>query len=138
MPSGRLPVKNRFSEAQVTAVLMDALSVESAEELSARHGLPSAVVAGWLGVIQSLTASESLRQAAVLAENARLKKLLAEALFEVEIARKILRKNGVAQAAAEWSAPPSDVFSASQPGRANMRTQPAGDAFMAASRASYR
>ena len=57
-----------------------------------RHGFSEASYYLWRGKFGGLSVSEARRLKALEAENAKLKKLLAEAMLEREVTREVLRK----------------------------------------------
>ena len=64
----------------------------SAKELCRRHGFSEASFYSWRSKFGGMDVSDAKRLKALETENARLKKLLAEALLENEVTREALRK----------------------------------------------
>jgi putative transposase len=87
-----LDVKKRFSEAQIIGFLKEADSGVSVQELCRRHGFSEASYYLWRSKFGGMDVSDAKRLKALEAENARLKKLLAESVLENEVTREALRK----------------------------------------------
>jgi len=85
-------VKKRFSEAQIIGFLKEADSGVSVNELCRRHGFSEASYYLWRSKFGGMDVSDAKRLKALEAENARLKKLLAESVLENEVTREALRK----------------------------------------------
>ena len=62
------------------------------KELCRRHGFSEASYYLWRSKFGGMTVSDAKRLKELSAENARLKKLLAESLLENEVTREALRK----------------------------------------------
>jgi putative transposase len=87
-----LDVKKRFSEEQIIGFLKEADAGLPVKDLCRRHGFSEASYYLWRSKFGGLTVSEAKRLKALEAENAKLKKLLAEAMLEREVTREVLRK----------------------------------------------
>ncbi len=85
-------MKKRFSEEQIIGFLREAEAGLAVKELCRRHGFSEASFYLWRSKFGGLDVSEARRLKALEQENARLKKLLAEALLEQEVTREVLRK----------------------------------------------
>lgn len=85
-------MKKRFSEAQIIGFLKEADSGVSVQELCRRHGFSEASYYLWRSKFGGMDVSDAKRLKALEAENARLKKLLAESVLENEVTREALRK----------------------------------------------
>ncbi len=85
-------MKKRFSEEQIIGFLREADAGVGVKELCRRHGFSEASYYLWRSKFGGLEVSEAKRLKALEAENARLKKLLAESLLEQEVTREALRK----------------------------------------------
>jgi len=85
-------MKKRFSEEQIIGFLREADAGLPVKELCRRHGFSEASYYLWRSKFGGLEVSEAKRLKALEQENARLKKLLAEALLEQEVTREVLRK----------------------------------------------
>jgi putative transposase len=85
-------MKKRFTEEQIIGFLREADAGVKVKDLCRRHGFSEASYYLWRSKFGGLDVSEAKRLKALEAENARLKKLLAEALLEQEVTREALRK----------------------------------------------
>lgn len=85
-------MKKRFTEEQIIGFLREADAGMPIKDLCRRHGFSEASYYLWRSKFGGLDVSEAKRLKALEVENARLKKLLAEALLEQEVTREVLRK----------------------------------------------
>ncbi len=84
--------KRRFSEEQIIGFLREADAGVAVKELCRRHGFSEASYYLWRSKFGGMEPSDAKRLKALESENARLKKLLAEAVLENEVTREALRK----------------------------------------------
>jgi putative transposase len=91
-PGGRLDVKKRFSEEQIIGFLREADAGMPMKDLCRKHGFSEASFYLWRSKFGGMEVSDAKRLKTLEAENARLKKLLAESLLENEVTREALRK----------------------------------------------
>jgi len=87
-----LDVKKRFSEEQIIGFLREADKGVPVKELCRKHGFSDASYSLWRSKYGGMDVSDAKRLKALGAENARLKKLLAESMLENEVTREALRK----------------------------------------------
>jgi putative transposase len=87
-----LDVKKRFSEEQIIGFLREAERGVAVKELCRRHGFSEGSYYLWRSKFGGMEVSDAKRLKALEAENARLKKLLAESMLENEVTREALRK----------------------------------------------
>jgi putative transposase len=87
-----LDVKKRFSEEQIIGFLREADKGVAVKELCRKHGFSEASYYLWRSKFGGMAVSDAKRLKALEAENARLKKLLAESMLENEVTREALRK----------------------------------------------
>jgi len=87
-----LDVKKRFTEEQIIGFLKQADAGVAIKELCRQHGFSEASYYLWRSKFGGLEVSDAKRLKALEAENARLKKLLAESMLENEVTREALRK----------------------------------------------
>jgi putative transposase len=87
-----LDVKKRFTEEQIIGYLKEADKGVPVKELCRKHGFSDASYYLWRGKYGGMEVSDAKRLKALEAENARLKKLLAESMLENEVTREALRK----------------------------------------------
>lgn len=85
-------MKKRYTEEQIIGFLKEAESGVSVKELCRRHGFSDASFYTWRSKFGGMEVSEAKRLKALEAENAKLKKLLAETMLESEVTKEALRK----------------------------------------------
>ena len=85
-------MKKRYSEERIIGFLKEADSGVPVKELCRRHGFSEASYYLWRSKFGGIDVSDAKRLKALESENARLKKLLAEALLENEVTEEVLRK----------------------------------------------
>lgn len=85
-------MKKRYSEEQFIGFLREADADISVKELCRQHGFSEASYYLWRSKFGGMSVSEAKRLKELEAENARLKKLLAESMLEMEVTREALRK----------------------------------------------
>ncbi|PXV62429.1 putative transposase [Sinimarinibacterium flocculans] len=85
-------MKKRYSEEQIIGFLKEADAGVPLKDLCRRHGFSEASYYLWRSKFGGMDVSDAKRLKALEAENAKLKKLLAESLLEAEVVREVLRK----------------------------------------------
>ena len=85
-------MKKRFSEEQIIGFLREGDQGVAVKELCRKHGFSEASYYLWRSKFGGMEVSDARRLKALEAENARLKKLLAESMLENEVTREALRK----------------------------------------------
>ena len=85
-------MKKRFSEVQILGFLREAEAGVAIKDLCRRHGFSEASYYLWRSKFGGLEVSDAKRLKALELENARLRRLLAEALLEQAVTREVLRK----------------------------------------------
>ena len=85
-------MKKRFSETQIIGFLREADAGVAVKELCRRHGFSDASYYLWRRKFGGLDVSDAKRLKALEQENARLKKLLAEAVLAQAVTQEGLRK----------------------------------------------
>lgn len=85
-------MKRRFTEEQIIGFLREADKGLAVKDLCRKHGFSEASYYLWRGKFGGMDVSDAKRLKALEVENARLKKLLAEAVLENEVTREALRK----------------------------------------------
>jgi putative transposase len=74
--------KTRFTDEQIVAVLKEAEAGAKVADLCRKHGISDATYYNWKAKFAGMTVAETQRLKALEAENAKLKKLLAESLLD--------------------------------------------------------
>ncbi|MFA1262766.1 IS3-like element IS1389 family transposase [Xanthomonas axonopodis] len=85
-------MKKRFSEEQIIGFLREAEAGIAIKDLCRRHGFSEASYYLWRSKFGGMSVPDAKRLKDLEAENARLKKLLAEQLFENDLIKDALRK----------------------------------------------
>lgn len=85
-------MKKRYSDEQIIGFLREAESGIKVKDLCRRHGFSEASFYAWRSKFGGMDVSDAKRLKALEAENAKLKKLLAESMLENEVTKEALRK----------------------------------------------
>ena len=85
-------MKKRFSEEQIIGFLREADKGVPVKELCRKHGFSEASYYLWRSKFGGMDVSDARRLKVLEAENAKLKKLLAETMLENEVTKEALRK----------------------------------------------
>ncbi len=85
-------MKKRFSEEQIVGILREAEAGVAIKELCRKHGFSEASYYAWRSKYGGMEVSDVRRLKSLDTENARLKRLLAEAMLENEVMKEALRK----------------------------------------------
>ena len=85
-------MKKRFSEEQIIGFLREGDRGVPVKELCRKHGFSEASYYLWRSKFGGMDVSDARRLKTLEAENATLKKLLAEAMLENDVSREALRK----------------------------------------------
>ena len=83
---------SRFSEEQIIAILKDQEAGVPTAEVCRRHGVSSATFYKWKAKFGGLEVSEAKRLRQLEDENAKLKRLLAEAMLDNAMLKEITAK----------------------------------------------
>ena len=83
--------KTRFSEEQMVKILREA-DKAPVSEVAKRHGVSDVTIYAWRKRFGQLEAVDVKRLRALEAENARLKKMLAERVMDIEILKEVAAK----------------------------------------------
>jgi putative transposase len=95
--------KTRFTEEQMVKILREA-DKSPVTEVAKKHGVSEVTIYAWRKRFGELEAADVRRLRQLEAENARLKKVLAEKVMDIEILKEVNAKN-------VWSAPRLQVAS---------------------------
>ncbi len=85
--------RSRFSEEQIIAILKEQEAGAPTADVCRRHGVSSATFYKWKAKFGGLEVSEAKRLRQLEDENAKLKKLLAEAMLDNAMLKEITAKN---------------------------------------------
>lgn len=75
-------MKNRFTEEQIIGALKEAETGMKVAEICRKYGISDATYYNWKAKFGGMTVSEAQRLKALEAENAKLKRLLAETMLD--------------------------------------------------------
>jgi putative transposase len=87
-----LDVKKRFTEEQIISFLKEVDTEVPMKDLARRHGFSEARYYLWRNKFGGMEVSDAKRLRGLEAENARLKKRLADAMLENEVTKEALRR----------------------------------------------
>lgn len=90
--------RSRFSEEQIIAILKEQEAGVPVSELCRKHGVSDASIYKWKAKYGGMDVSEAKRLKALEDENAKLKRMLADAMLDNVALKDLLGKN-------VWSAP---------------------------------
>ena len=83
---------SRFTEEQIIGILREQDAGAKTADVCRRHGISSATFYKWKAKYGGLDVSDAKRLRALEAENARLKKLLADAMLDNAMLKEIATK----------------------------------------------
>jgi putative transposase len=89
--------RGRFTEEQIIAILKEQEAGIVTAEVCRRHGISPATLYNWKAKYGGLEVSEAKRLRALEDENAKLKRLLADAMLDNAGLKDLLKKNGNAR-----------------------------------------
>ena len=89
--------RSRFSEEQIIGILKEHQAGLSATDLCRKHGISDATFYKWRSKYGGMEVSDARRLKALEAENAKLKKLLAEQMLDVATLKEMLGKTSEAR-----------------------------------------
>ena len=84
--------RSRFSEEQIIGILKEQEAGAATADVCRKHGISSATFYNWKAKYGGMEVSEAKRLKALEDENARLKKLLAEAMLDNAVLKDIAGK----------------------------------------------
>lgn len=89
--------RSMFSDEQIIAIVKEQEAGMATAEVCRRHGISGATFYKWKAKYGGLEVSEAKRLRSLEDENAKLKKLLAEAMLDIAVLKDISSKNGDAR-----------------------------------------
>jgi len=84
--------RSRHTEEQIIAILKEQEAGAKTADLCRKHGISSATLYNWKAKYGGLSVSEAKRLRALESENARLKKLFADAMLDNAMLKELLSK----------------------------------------------
>lgn len=84
--------RSRFTEEQIIAILREQETGVATAEICRKHAVSSATFYAWKAKYGGLDVSQARRLKTLEDENARLKKLLAEAMLDAAVLRDVTAK----------------------------------------------
>ena len=84
--------RSRFTEEQIIGVLREQEAGQTTTEVCRKHGISSATFYKWKAKFGGLEVSDARRLRGLEEENAKLKKLLAEAMLDNAILKDVAAK----------------------------------------------
>jgi len=84
--------KSRFTESQIVAVLKEGEAGAKTKELCRKYGISEATFYNWKAKYHGMSVSEARRLRDLEAENAKLKKLLAESELDKAALKDLLHR----------------------------------------------
>jgi len=85
--------RSRFSEGQIIGILKEHQAGATAADLCRKHGVSDTTFYKWRSKYGGMEVSDAKKLKALKAENAKLKKLLAEQMMDVSTLKEMLGKN---------------------------------------------
>ena len=86
-------MKKRFTEEQIIRVLKEHMAGGSVGDLCRRHGISTATLYKWKAKFGGMEVSEAKKLKALEAENAKLKKLVADLSLDKLMLQEVVSKN---------------------------------------------
>jgi putative transposase len=85
--------RKRFSDEQIIGVLKESEAGAKADEICRRHGISPATFYAWRKKYGGMEASDARRLRELEAENAKLKRIVADQMLDMTAMKELLAKN---------------------------------------------
>ena len=85
--------KTRFSEEQIIAVLREQEGGMKTADVCRKHGISSATLYAWKAKYGGMDVADAQKLKGLEAENAKLKRLLADAMLDNAVLKEVVAKN---------------------------------------------
>ena len=85
--------RKRFTEEQIICVLKESEAGAKTDDICRRHGISSATFYSWRKKYGGMDASEAKRLRELEAENAKLKRIVADQMLDMTSMKELLAKN---------------------------------------------
>ncbi len=85
--------RSRFSDEQVITILKENEAGARVDELCRRHGISSATFYAWRKKFGGMDASDAKRLRELEAENAKLKRIVADQMLDMTAMKELLQKH---------------------------------------------
>lgn len=85
--------RKRFTEGQIIGVRKESEAGAKADDICRRHGISSATFYSWRKKYGGMEAGDAKRLRALEAENAQLKRIVAEQMLDMSAMKDLLQKH---------------------------------------------
>lgn len=85
--------RSRFSDEQIIAIVKENEAGAKVDELCRRHGISTATFYAWRKKFGGMEASDAKKLRDLEAENARLKRIVADQMLDMSAMKELLQKH---------------------------------------------
>ena len=85
--------RSRFSDEQITAMLKENEAGAKVDDICRRHGVSGATFYGWRKKFGGMERSDAKRLRDLEAENAKLKRIVADQMLDMSAMKELLQKH---------------------------------------------